>query len=260
MTIRRWLGAILGAGLLVAAATAAGCTVTTSDEPLDGGNFDGNIETPDSAGSDGGTVPTGCNECLFQQCSGSWAVCQNDQECMAIYTCATTTANCDQNCINSCFCAHPNGQNKYVALAACDSYYACNTCKTECPTLSQPQACTAPGVIQRDVCGAQVVDAGVDSAPPEDSGADSAPPVDAALPPTDAAQVQDCTTCTTNSCSSEKQACAPGSECEAYTLCLAACSDTACFDKCGTDHATGKAASQALENCTITNCKTACNL
>ena len=256
---------LLAAGAALVAASAGGCTVTTGS-PLDGGDFDGSITTPLPPENDSGgttTPPTGgCNECLFQQCSGSWTVCQNDPECLAIYTCATTTPSCDQNCINNCFCQHPTGQTKYVALAACDSYYACKSCQSQCPTLSTAAACTNPGVIQVDVCGTTPppndAGTGVDAAPPEDAGTlvDSATPP----PPTDAATVQDCTTCTSTSCSNEKAACGQGTECEAYTLCLAACQDAACFAKCGTDHASGQAASQALENCTLSNCKAACGL
>src|SRR5262249_34922842 len=93
------------------------------------------------------------------------------------------------------------------------------------------------------------------------SGADAAaPPEDGGVAATDAATVEDCATCTNGRCSSEKSACAQGSECDAYAQCLAACTDLACFDKCGTDHASGKVASQAPETCTITNCKAACGL
>jgi hypothetical protein len=230
-----------------------GCTVVVSDEPLEGGVFDGNLgdETP---------LTNGCNECLFQQCAGSWAVCQNDTECLAIYACATKP-NCDQRCIDDCFCGHPGGQNAYVAIAACDSFYQCGTCQAQCGTPAT--SCTAPGLIARDVCGTTPAqDAGADTAEAQDAEADAvAPPQDAAPTPTDAAAaVQSCTSCTNGKCSDLKSQCGPSSECEAYTLCLAACQDAACFDKCATDHATGKIASQALENCTLTNCTVQCGL
>jgi hypothetical protein len=238
----------LGAILLGLGVLGTGCTIVSSDEPLDGGFYDGNVEA---------AVPTtACNECLFQQCSGAWAVCQNQSECLLIYACATKQG-CDQSCINACFCAHPTGQNSYVALAACDSYYSCGGCNAQCKPAAA--ACTAPGVIARDLCGAPPpVDAGASDAGAGD--ASTPPPVDAALPPTDAAAVQDCAQCTSLSCKDQKDACATGSECDAYAQCLAVCQDAPCFDACAQAHATGKTASQALENCTLTNCKSQCGL
>ena len=245
--VHRWLG--LGAPLVaagfVAAMTAQGCTVVVSDSPLDGGIFD-----------NGDAAPTGnaCNECLFQQCSGNWAVCQNQTECFAIYTCAIACSG-SQTCINACFCGHPDGQNAYVGLAACDSVYSCGSCNTQCTPAAA--SCTSPGVIARDLCGATV-----DAGPTPDAGTPDASTEipDAALPPTDAAVVLDCTGCISGKCSAEKNACAPQSECEAFTLCLAACSDAACISGCETAHPTGKTASQALDTCTTTNCKDACGL
>jgi hypothetical protein len=248
-----WLGLAAGAvGGVLVALTSQGCTIVTSDAPLDGGDFDGDFNN-DSGGA------TGCNECLFDQCAGNWTVCQNNTECRAIYTCATAP-NIDQAGVNACFCAHPAGQNAYVALAACDSVYSCGSCKSACNTAAS--SCTSPGVIVRDLCG---------SSPPPDAGTgadtgvvtdDAAPPPpnDASLPPTDAAVVQDCTSCTASKCSTEKAACASGSECETYTLCLAACQDAACFTKCATDHADGKTASEKLETCTLNSCKDECGL
>jgi hypothetical protein len=256
--VRRWLG--LGAPLLatvgfVAALTAQGCTVVVSDGPVDdGGIFEGDA-TPGPNG-------TACNECLFQQCSGNWAVCQNQSECFAIYTCALA-CNGSQTCINGCFCGHPTGQNAYVALAACDSFYSCNaSCNTQCTPAAA--SCTSPGVIARDVCGAAPPDSGTgdtDSGVASDADTDTGVvEIDAALPPTDAAVVQDCTGCISGKCSAEKDACAPNSECEGYTLCLAACNDATCISGCETAHPTGKTASQALESCTVANCKDACGL
>jgi hypothetical protein len=225
----------------------SGCTIVTSDAPLDGGFFDG-ASNDDSATP----PPNGCNECLFQQCAGSWSVCQNDPECLLIYACATKPG-CDQSCVNNCFCGHPTGQTTYVALAACDSYYTCNACSAQCAPPSA--SCATPGVIARDICGAP---------PPADAGSTDAttpPPQDAAaLPPTDAAGVQDCTACTNSKCQGEKAACATGSECDLYAQCLAGCQDTACFNDCATAHESGKTASEALQSCTLNNCKSQCDL
>src|SRR5512140_672032 len=138
--VRRWLG--FGAPLVatvgfVAAVSAQGCTVVLSDAPLDGGDFDGNVDA---------AATNVCNECLFQQCAGNWAVCQNQSECAAIYSCAIACAG-NQSCINACFCSHPAGQNAYVSLAACDSVYSCGSCNGQC---TPPAAsCTSPGVILR---------------------------------------------------------------------------------------------------------------
>lgn len=257
MKTARWLGlgAPLGFAIAALVATASeGCTITTGDSGLDGGGYNGNNNSDADTGT--GNV---CYQCLFQQCSGSWTVCQNDAECLATYMCATNCASAanPQECVNACYCDHPAGQSKYVALAACDSYHECGTCKSECPTLATAEACVAPGSIDRDICGVVPVDdAGVDATPAEDA----APPQDAALPPTDAAVVVDCTSCTTNICAAEKSACVSGSECETYTLCVAACTDSSCFDGCDSRYAAGKAASKALETCTVSNCKDACGL
>ncbi len=259
--VRRWLGFCAVRAPLAAAALAlvaviggpalvGGCTVVVSDGPLDGGAFTGFDATP-------GPSDNPCNACLFQQCSGSWAVCENSSECLAIYTCALR-CNGDVACIDGCFCAHPSAQNAYVALAACDSYYACGTCQTACKTPAS--SCTAPGVIARDLCGAPP--------PPVDSGAgdagtsvDAAPPADAgASVATDAAAVVTCGSCVDGRCSSEKQACAPRSECEGYMLCIGFCNDRQCIADCAAAHPTGQAASQALQTCTTTNCKDACGL
>jgi len=257
--VRRWLGfgaSAASVGALVFVATVGsiasqGCTIVVSDGPLDGGTFDGDIDAAP------GPVDNACNECLFQQCSGNWAVCQNQAECSTIYSCAITCKAGDQACVNACFCNHPAGQNAYVALAACDSYFSCGTCSTQCTPAAA--SCTAPGVIVRDICGGTVVDAGPapDATPPDDA---SPPPADAALPPTDAAVVQDCTSCVNGKCSSERQQCAPKSECEGFTLCVAPCTDAACVNDCDAAHPTGKTASQALDACTTTNCKDACGL
>ncbi len=244
MTLRPWFGVVVVATASALIAASGGCTIVTSDTPLDGGSFDGNT----SSNTDSGTTPaTGCNECLFQQCAASWSVCQNQTECLAIYTCATKPG-CDQQCVTACFHAHPCGQKAYAALSNCDSFYSCSTCNAQCKPAAN--ACPATTVSAQDTCTV-----------PADAGAtDATPPEDSAVPPTDGGSVSDCTSCTSSKCGAEKSACGPSSECESYTLCLAACQDSACFDKCATDHPTGKTASQALETCTTSNCQEACGL
>lgn len=225
--------AALGALTIVSQA----CTVITSDGTLDGG-FTGTGDG--SPPADSGPFNS-CNECLFQGCTGQWAVCQNNTECMAIYTC-TTAPSCASNqaCIDACFTAHVAGQSSYYALATCDYYGECGSCASSCG--GAPASCTV--------------------APPADAGSPTAdataPPNDAAAPPFDGGAVQSCTDCTSSQCGAEKTACANGTKCDLYSQCLATCADVACIDKCGADNAEGKDASQKLGACVASHCASAC--
>jgi hypothetical protein len=163
-------------------------------------------------------------------------VCLGSASCLAIYTCAKACT--DVPCLQKCYDDHPDGQLAYDAFADCDLYRGCGACATQCPTLATPDRCTFP-----------TPDAGVDAAP----APDAAPPPDAAAPAT-------CDECVAASCSSEKTACGPNTDCNAYTQCVFACPDAACIDKCATDHAAGKTAGEALGTCTSGKCKSACGL
>ncbi|MDB4998892.1 MAG: hypothetical protein JWM74_6324 [Myxococcaceae bacterium] len=221
------VAAALGLGLV--SMGSQGCTVTTGDSDAGGFSFDSGPK-PDS----GVTPPTGnaaCNSCLFQQCSGQWAVCQSSTECTAIYQCATKTG-CDQNCVTACFNAHPTGQNAYTALYTCDQVGACAPgCQSPCgtPASSCPQ-----------------VDP-VDSGTTTDSGTVTPGPVD-------------CTGCAQTKCKTENDKCGVGSDCDQYSQCTTVCNDTPCIDACGEAHATGKTDSNALATCTTTSCKVECGL
>src|SRR5258708_6841699 len=106
----RSIAVVGGAALLgTMAAMSEGCTVITTSGPLDGGPV---IDT------DAATTSRACNECLFQQCTGVWTVCESSPQCFAIYTCSTA----DGADVNKCFADHPTGQDAYNALSSCDEY------------------------------------------------------------------------------------------------------------------------------------------
>ena len=217
--------------------------MTTGGGPID---FDsGSRVTPPAS--------LGCSECLFQGCRPEWAVCQNDAECRAIYDCSTV-AGLTQAQVTACFCMHPTGESKYSALAACDQVSQCGSCKSNCSS-TPASSCANPGVFQAVDCSGTAVDSG---SPAADSGG----AVDAGPGPavTDAATVTDCASCTSSKCASQIAACNSGSECDKFTLCTAACHDSACFNKCGTDHPSGKQASADLNACTTTSCAKECGL
>jgi hypothetical protein len=251
-------------GLL--AVGSQGCTVTASDQPLDGG-----ITNP----GDDSSIPSAndCNECLFEQCSGQWSVCQNSADCRAIYECAIKPGTTAQG-VGTCFCASPNGQRAYAALSTCDSVQMCNTtCASKCATRSP--SCPAADFPTADSLGCPNTtqpDSGtVDSATVDDSGGATdaasapdtatAPDTSAPPPPVDAGVVaQDCNSCVSSQCSQQQQACASGTECDKFSQCVAACTDAQCVANCGTSSPTGQQASQALATCTSTNCATQCGL
>lgn len=213
------------AGLAAAALFGAqGCVVTITDGGDSSTDFDQYVPPGDS-GSDAPVVNQ-CNACSYQQCSGQFAACQSQNDCASIYQCATKP-NCDQNCVNSCYQSFPNGQAAYLALASCNKVAGCGVCSSQCQY--PPASCQFP-------------DGGADS------GVDSGP------------TVLSCTDCTSTKCSSEKTACGTGSDCDAYSQCLAICTDIPCVDACGLAHPSGKDASNALGNCTQSKCKTECGL
>ncbi len=237
MRFANWLAVVGAMGLCTAGALGAqGCTVTTGVVEGD----DSGIPQADASPGADTSVPlaTACGSCLIQGCRGQWSVCAANAECLATYNCtqAADPSNpqvvCASNpaCVQHCYDSHPNGNFAYNAIADCDNQGLCTTCQTACGVPAS--SCVVP-------------DAG--SAP------DAAPPPDASTP-------QSCDTCVNTSCSAEKQACAPQTDCDLYTQCLYACADQACLDKCGTDHATGKAASGALGACTTTKCGAECGL
>lgn len=211
-------------GLVLAA--SQGCTVTVGPgSDIDSGPcglFGCNDGGKDTSPPVDSSAPNKCNQCLFGQCSGQWAVCQQSADCMSIYQCATAPM-CDQKCVNACFTASPAGQKPYLALASCDSAGQCGACKTDCNT--PPSQCTVP-----------------------DSGAP------------DSSVVQSCTDCTTVKCSAQKTACAPNTDCDQYTQCLAVCKDLSCINACGLAHPKGKTDSKALGDCVTQQCSKECNL
>jgi hypothetical protein len=246
------VGAVGIAGVLVA--SAEGCTVLVNDQPPD----------------DASTGVSSCDECQYQTCIGQWAVCGNSAECMAIYTCATAPG-CDQNCVDQCYLAHQTGQSAYYALASCDSTAkqsaACTTYCTATPDASPdaPTETSAPDAGDDGGSTEAGDDGGAEAAMPDasddastpDASADDASAADAS---TDASSVQSCTDCSAQKCAMQHAACAPGSACDRYTGCLAACTTSACVTQCGTDNPDGQAASSTLGDCVTQQCSQECGL
>jgi hypothetical protein len=230
----RWLGVATAVGVLLGVtAVSQGCTLTTNDSGLDGGGFDGNSSPPFNA----------CDECVFQDCTGQWAVCNGNKECQAIYLCAVKAVGIDA--VTACYNAHPAGQSAYYALASCNEALACTTCSNKCaPSAGE---CPAPP---------PPVDSGADTGAP-DSGTPDSGTVDSGTPEP---KPQDCSSCTVTKCGTEKTACGPNTVCEGYAECLNECEDVACIDKCGVDFAAGKEAQAKLSTCMLSNCKDICGL
>jgi hypothetical protein len=247
-------------GLL--AAISQGCTITTSDKPLDDAGF----PTGDDDGSTG-TTPTAndCNECLFAQCGGQWSVCQNNADCRNIYQCATTPGGMGE-CSTStcCFCGAPNGQKSYQALSTCDSFEMCNpaSCADKCK--ANKPVCPAAAFPSAEELGCPNTTQTDSGAPPDDSGAaaDTSTAPDTSTPPQQDAGVvaQDCNSCVASQCASQQQACASGSDCDKYSQCVAACQNAQCVTDCGTTTPAGQTASAALATCTSANCASQCGL
>jgi len=207
----RWMA--LGAALFgVSVFAMQGCTVTTNDGT-------GSTGEPPPA-------PTGCLDCVYQQCAGQYSSCVSDQDCYATYGCAIACPSGDDNCLNNCIDQRPAGKNKYLALATCDTYAGCSSsaCTSYCQG-SGDVACT-PG---------QVYDPG---------------------------STQTCQQCTDNSCSSQKANCYAGTDCDLYSTCTLPCADdtdpSACIEICNQAHPTGAQASTDLSTCTTSNCASPC--
>lgn len=60
-------------------------------------------------------------------------------------------------------------------------------------------------------------------------------------------------------CVSQSQACGQSDACVQYNDCLGACKDQACYDKCGTSNAAGKATFDAYSDCVLKECKAECS-
>lgn len=284
---RFFLHAIAGAAGAFGVATLAGteaCTLTTNDALADAAAFD-----PDAT-----QRVSVCSACSVQQCTGQWALCLQSAECFSIYACAKTGS--PQECL--CTGGRPadadggrssRAQTAYRALASCSEISACGACNAQCKEVAARLACGEAGApLSLSVC---TTDAGADAgaggsldgatdadldagdagggasdaaddggdggAPVADAGADAAPSVDAeAGPPV----LGDCTGCIAGRCGDAKKACGIGSSCDVYVQCVSACADVACFERCGTIHASGKAALASLASCAAANCSTECGL
>jgi len=222
---------------------SSACTVTTGGPAGTGNGFDDTPQSPNTQPSN-----PSCNECLFQACSGSWTVCQGSSECMAIYQCAIQP-NCasDGQCVRSCYDAHASGQNAYTALYTCDQAFACGGCSSECAPSQQSCSGVTPAYAPTPTAdaGTTVPDSGTTTVP--DSGTTQTTPTD-------------CNGCTDAKCATQKAGCAAGSDCDAYSQCVSACTDAACVTNCESSHQDGKNASDQLATCTTSQCATECGL
>jgi hypothetical protein len=241
--------ALLGCmGALAAASMASqGCTATVT-----AGSGDDDGQPPpgddDDAGNNGdsGTVvqadsgsvpPNACNECLYEGCSGLYAICVNDLTCLGIFQCTVACAAGNDACLNACFNAQPSRSLAlYDNLGICDYNGECNggACATACnPSASY---CTPAGDDDSgsDSGGTVVTDSG--------TGGDAAP------------AAQTCQQCQASTCASQLAATASGTAGFAYTQCVLGCTTADCTNICATNSPAGVQATQALGTCTSTNC------
>ncbi|WP_394838971.1 hypothetical protein LVJ94_18950 [Pendulispora rubella] len=237
----RWklaLSAVLFGGIAVL--STQGCTITTSDDPIDGGGS--NWEPWDGKDAGNGNWRATCEGCNFDWCRSQWSTCQEDSECHKIYSCSIgcdKVAPADYNqCTKNCYDQYPAGKTNYRNLAVCNQFYSCS--RNACQSICQDTA---------DYCNAP--------APEVDAGSSTPPPAPAP---------QSCFDCTTARCRAEKTRCSPGSSCEAYSKCTDACGAPnvtdpfQCVDDCGLARPDGKADSEAQSNCTTNQCRSECGL
>ncbi len=225
-------GSTLAGCLVVAALGSQACTVSLITGPSDGGGFD----FPDT--SEPPSTTDSCGVCLYPNCSALHAYCDNNAECLAIYSCSLQVgAN-----PTACYQQHPSGQTAYLALAQCDQRNACTTCGTQCATSAIKSHC----------------EDWVTPTPPPDAGTT---PVDAG---TTTPVVDQCQQCLGTSCSAQQAACTTGTECAANHNCIQGCAAGAptqlndCIEACGSVHPEGKVAADALGTCTGTSCSAQC--
>jgi len=208
---------LLGA---VAALAAQGCTVTTSNSPIDGGDF-----LP--------PLPNSCNDCLYQQCNGQYAACAQNADCYAIYTCSI---QCDVSqsgtCVQNCFDQRPAGQATYLSLGNCDNYVGCagGTCFSSCT--ATPLACNTD----------------------DDAGTGGPPDATVTL------SCDQCTSTSCSAfkatCTTQNSECDLYSQC---SLSCASQADVAdCANACASAHQQGQSDYVAYGNCTTTSCHTEC--
>ncbi len=256
---------LLASGLV---ALGPGCTVLTNDGlPLDAMVYDGSPESGTPA----------CTACVADQCTGVWAVCLLDEGCQAIHACAGA-AGCGADCRTSCACAATStgdastvdGGSNIDPVGAYAAFASCNdsrTCGTACANDCTAECASGNPTTTAGSCGGE--DAGADADVPDSGSADAGDPDGGdAGAPTDAGaddaeapvgvSVDGCASCVASKCGDPKKLCALGSECATFLACAKACSDAACVDECGRQHATGKVAAVELATCTTAGCKAAC--
>ena len=255
MSTRIRFGLVMASGAAIVSLLALGpsaCTVLTNDAPLDdAGVYEG-----------GDAAVSQCTPCVVDQCTGAWAVCLTDPGCRAVRACATPFAE-SQGAVNDCVCSVDSGadaatsaQAAYQMFASCNDARTCTSCATDCAT-----SCSGGGA-KTTVPSCTDGDAGLDASDTDAGDADT----DAGDADTDAAPapapvtVDGCASCVAGKCGDPKKQCAPATECAAFLGCVAACSDAACAEDCGSKHATGKAAAESLASCTLAACSAACGL
>jgi hypothetical protein len=116
------------------------------------------------------------------------------------------------------------GRREYQALSTCEFEASCGAC--------------------RDLCGASGLCV-LQSSPT------SAPPPAAAI---------SCGGCMREKCVAETKACEPGSDCAKYFACTNPCPEprAKCVETCNAQNASGRAAAQALLDCSNNTCKGSC--
>jgi hypothetical protein len=224
---------------------------------------------PSDAGS-ATQAPDACNQCLAGDCLSSWSVCANDQDCMAIFNCATQPAcEGDQACVDACRADRPMpARQAYYALALCDLESRCSACDARCGSLPSTFDCSRlPSPPSSEDAGATrpAGDAG-DGGDAVDAGASASTDAEA---PDGAASPEvrlTCDACTAAQCATEKAACASGTQCADYTQLVAQCASgpsarlAECLDEVETAFPDGARASTSLSGCVAAHCRGDCGL
>lgn len=119
-------------------AGGAGAGSADGGAPVSGGNGAGgdpssSTSTSSSPSCDmGNCVDLACWSCAVAgSCNDEWNTCAKNDECNTIANCQINCAT--QECVDTCFAEHPDGQADFVPWEQC---YVCQECPTACDAIS----------------------------------------------------------------------------------------------------------------------------
>jgi hypothetical protein len=173
-----------------------------------------------------------CNACVVQSCGVEEATCALDSSCSALADCVA--ANAALSSLDSCYTAQTEGVPAFDALRRCVDVALC----AACPACSPADA--------------------VDDSGPEGDGGDGGGTgglgiqcvfaFEAGLP------ASACDSCASDACSKDSVACAPGTDCADYLICVGASVTSSALQECARAHAAGANAAGSLSRCALANC------